>query len=114
MRSKSDKRDKNSEETQDVKDQDKTLELGKDRADEGVDEDGKQEDGPEEKCSLPKLRFERFIVHGGQSQDHISREKGTRGYGSLPAADREHACEMAEEFGARAWCHHGDPVILSS
>jgi hypothetical protein len=100
MRSKSDKRDEYGEETQDVKDQDETLELGKNRADEGVDENGKQEDGPEEKCSLPKLRFERFVVHGGHSQDHISREKGTRGYGSLPAADRELACEVAEEIGA--------------
>lgn len=67
MRSKSDERDKNGEETKDVQDQDETLKLGQHRADEGVDEDSKQEDCPEQKRSLPQLRFEGFVVHGRHS-----------------------------------------------
>lgn len=109
MRSKSDERDKNGEETKDVQDQDESLKLGQHGADEGVDKDGKQEDCPKEKCTLPQLRFERLVVHGRHSQDHVSRKKGTRRYGSLPSADRKHACEMAKEFGTRPRCHHGDP-----
>lgn len=46
MRSKSDERDENGEETKDVKDQDETLKFGQHRADESVDKDSKQENSP--------------------------------------------------------------------
>lgn len=80
MRSKSNKRDQDGKETENVQDQDQSLKLGQHRTDEGVDEDGKPKDGPEQQCSLPKLRLEVGIIERRHSQDHVSREQGAGRY----------------------------------
>lgn len=80
MRSKSNKRDQDGKETENVEDQDQSLKLGQHRTDEGVDEDSEPKDSPEQQCSLPKLRLEVGVIERRHSQDHVSREQGAGRY----------------------------------
>lgn len=111
---KGDQRDQDSEEPKNVKDQNETLELGQNRADKRVDEDSKDEDGPEQHSAMPELGHVCVPVQSRHSEDHVTSEQSTRGNGSLPAADSEPTGNVAQKLGARSRSKHGHPMILSA
>lgn len=102
MRRQDDKRNENSKESQNVKNQNQTLEFGKSRRNNGVDKDGEEDDGPVKQSSMPRLRRVGVICcrHANHAHEHVASEETTRRNGTLPSSNGEPTCEVADEFRA--------------
>lgn len=115
MGSEDDHGNKNREEAENVQNEDEALKLGERRADDGIDEDGKENDGPEEQSSLPRLRLVAGTnSHRDETLNHGSCEETRRGHRALPASDGQPTRDIAEELGARPRRQHSHPVILAA
>jgi hypothetical protein len=67
-----DKRDHYGEESEDVENEDTTLEGGEEFDEQGVDEDSKGEHGVQEECSLPSLPHIAIVVKNKETLNDTS------------------------------------------
>lgn len=106
--------DEDAKEADNVQYQDHALNLGQQGADDGVDQDGDEDDGPDNQGALPGLAV--VLRHGEADEplQHAAGQVGAGRGGALPAGDREPAGDVAEELGAGARRHHGHPVVLAA
>ena len=104
--------DENGEEAQHMDDEDEALELGQQAAEDGVDEDGEEQDSPHEEQRLIGLRVVGRAHHKDQALYQAGGQVADGGQRPEPAARRQPARDVAQELGAGPRREHGDPVVL--
>ncbi|KAK8140836.1 hypothetical protein G3M48_001669 [Beauveria asiatica] len=114
LRAKGQERDEDAKEADNVQDENHALNLGQQRADDGVDEDGDEHHGPDNQRALPRLPVVLGPGEADEALQHAAGQVRARRRRALPPGHRQPARDVAEKLGAAPRRHHRHPVVLAA